>query len=166
MSDDLIDEIVRREIERINVIINQQLLHATFDGLVLMPLTFGPPDNEPNGRDRAVAYRDALDMGSDEDLIEDVLDSDVLVLMKPRPEDPLDAELHVEQCEFCARLNNLIKLCEHCLEERVCLRVPVHEPINVPLSELSAALMPRYKYLEVCRPCRNSANKGALTLTE
>lgn len=166
MSDDLIDEIVRREIERVNVIINQQLIHGA-GGFSIMPITFGPTDNEPNGRDQPVEYRDALDIAEDEDLVDDVLESEVLVQMKPRPEDPIDAMLHVEQCEFCARLNNLVKLCEHCLEERVCLRVPIHEPIRVLLSELSAGdVMPRYKYVELCRPCRNSANKGALTLTE
>lgn len=135
-------------------------------GYAIMPLIVGGSESEPNGRDRAVPYRDALDIAEDEDLVADVLDSDVVLLMEAPPRDPLDWELHLEACRECAASEGRLETCAHCLEEKVCSRVPIHAPIQFKLSELDRTMMPSLNYAVLCRPCRNSANKGALELTE
>lgn len=135
-------------------------------GFAILPLCVGGSESEPNGRDRAVPYRDALDIAEGEDLVDDVLDCDVVLLMEAPPRDPLDWELHLEACRECAASEGRLETCAHCLEEKVCSRVPIHAPIQFKLSELERALMPSLNYAVLCRPCRNSANKGALEVTE
>jgi hypothetical protein len=124
---------------------------------------------ESDGRVSAVAYRDPLDIAEDEDLVDDILDVDVVVRMNEKPDDELDFELHLEECVDCARMYGRLEICAHCLAERVCARVPLHEPTPaMPLSQMieTLATMPRFKELPLCRRCRNSAHNGALDVTE
>src|SRR5215207_3270199 len=90
-------------------------------GYVFLPLPDGAQWSEQNGRDRAVEYRDALDIEEDEDLVEDVLDFDVVVRMAEPPRDPLDWELHLEACRECAKSEGRLDTCAHCLDEKVVL---------------------------------------------
>jgi len=125
--------------------------------------------DEPNGRDTPIEYKDPLDIAPDEDLLDDVLDDDAIVLMKGPPPDPLDQELHLEICRSCAEYHNRIKLCAHCLEERVTRRIPIAVArlhFNPETNEAELLKSSLFSDLDLCRPCRNATRDGSLNLTE
>lgn len=126
------------------------------NGYAFVPLPDGVQWSEQNGRDRAVPYRDPLDIAEDEDLIDDVLDDDVVMLIEPPPRDPLDWELHLEACRECAASEGRLDLCAHCLEEKVTLPL-VFIPANRPPEAFG-----QFGVIHVCRQCKNRAREGAL----
>jgi hypothetical protein len=127
---------------------------------------------EPNGRDEPVAYTDPLDV-RDAELIEDVLESDVVAYVQPKAVDELDRELHLEACEACARNAGRLRVCAHCLEEKVCQRVPTQArstPRYIVTYDLQvvedAHRVITYQSIELCRRCRNSSQDEALDVID
>lgn len=98
---------------------------------------------ESDGRDRPVDFISAIDA---DQVLSDVLDAEVVVRMKNAPEDPLDKELHLEECVPCAKMYGRLLMCSRCLEVRVCTRTD---------AKREGA---RVRYRDLCRSCRNDGD--------
>jgi hypothetical protein len=108
-------------------------------------------------------YEDPLE---DRDVLEDILDADVVVVMKAPPQDQVDIEIHVESCPTCQV--NYYKLCAHCLELKLCTDVPFQ--LSTPAyhaDEMPDQEGPPFGRLQLCRECKRDAhNTGGLVLEE
>ncbi len=114
---------------------------------------------EPNGRELPLDHQDPLEA---DEVIEDALECDVVVATEDAPEDPLDAEIHLENCEWCARHSGRLAICSHCLEEKVCLRVPLAtRHIRISYNPRDSIIEEIVTATALCRACRCAASRDS-----